>query len=155
MLLGGNTKESLGQYTRYSQSSAPIDPSFKSPFIGWSIDDIAAFLFHNAEGTYVNPMLFLVADQQTSEDGNTFLLVQIEFSETEGEEYELISCRISAEAANVSAVTVSVGSGCVSEMVDLVQSDGVYRLDTTGMRERREAQEQSLGNAPRKQLVAP
>lgn len=94
--------------------------------------------------------LFLVADEKTSEDGNTLVLVKVQTSDQHTDELDFKSVRLAAEFANTSSVAVSVGSTSIEEMLSLIVSkDEVYRAgrDRPGWRP-----PQKGGPAPRKQF---
>lgn len=138
LLLSESNRDALLQYTYNSVSQLPIQHSFKSPFLGWEIEQIAGFLTENAQGTVVDQTVFLVADGQTAEDENTFLLVH----NLDG---SLQSIRVSAAHGNMEAVSVSVGTKDLNELRSLAD-DGVFRGCGRGQPPLKG------GRAPRKQL---
>lgn len=94
--------------------------------------------------------LFLVADEKTSQDENTLLLVELQTSDQYTDRLELKSVRLAAAFANTSSVAVSVGSTSIDEMLSLIASrDGIYRggRDRPGWKP-----PQKGGPAPRKQF---
>lgn len=94
--------------------------------------------------------LFLVADETTSEDGNTLVLVKVQTSDQDTDKLEVKSVRLAAEFANTSSIAVSVGSTDIEEMLSLIVSrDEVYRAgtDRPGWRPPKKG-----GPAPRKQF---
>lgn len=126
-----------------------MDSSFKSLFLGWSVDQAADFLLQNAKGTAVSNTVFLVADEQTGEDENTLLLVAIAKRGIGSAEFDLESVRVSAEFANTEAVAVSVATKDINGLVALADSDGVYRGGSDGIPRQ---PPKKGGPAPRKQF---
>lgn len=131
----GNT---LRQYTYDSVSQPPVD-SFQSPFLGWELEKIAEFLSENTRGTVVDQAVFLVADGQTANDGDTLLLVH----NLDG---SLQSVRVSAAYGNTEAISVSVATTDLDELRSLVDDDGVFRGGRRGQPPKKG------GSAPKKQL---
>ncbi|KAB8204143.1 hypothetical protein BDV34DRAFT_197932 [Aspergillus parasiticus] len=143
LLLINNTGNALRRYTHDDVTYPPVDPSFKSPFLGWEMDEVVRFLREYATGTIVDHFVFLVADQRTAED-ESLLLVQ---SFGEGDSVE--SVRLAAEYVNTQAVAVAVATTDVQELRGLVDEDGVFR---GGSGRSGNPVPRKGGKAPRKQL---
>ncbi|KAL1863327.1 hypothetical protein Plec18170_000161 [Paecilomyces lecythidis] len=146
VLLREATKNSIHRYTRDSVTFPPIEDSFTSPFLGWSAHDIARFLSENAEGTIVDPGVFLIADDKTAEDRGTLLLVQVQDEKLQGGGFELKKVRLAAEFVNTETVAVSVAAKGVDELLSITDGDGVFRGGTRSNPPRKG------GATPRKQL---
>jgi hypothetical protein len=128
----------LQKYTEDSVTKPPVE-SLQYPFLGWDISKIARFLQENALNTVVDYTTFLVADEKTTSDEDTLLLVyNIDNSQE--------SIRLSAAYANSEAVSVSVATKDVGELRSLADDDGVYRGGPRGPPPKKG------GKAPRKQL---
>ncbi|GIC90511.1 uncharacterized protein Aud_006945 [Aspergillus udagawae] len=128
----------LQKYTKDSVTKPPIE-SLQYPFLGWDLGKIAQFLQENASNTVLDHTTFLVADEKTTLDEDTLLLVyNIEYSQE--------SIRLSASYANNQAVAISVATTDVGELRSLADDDGVYR----GGPQR--PPPKKGGKAPRKQL---
>ncbi|RHZ45473.1 uncharacterized protein CDV56_104071 [Aspergillus thermomutatus] len=137
LVMTANAAE-LQKYTKDSVTKPPVE-SLQYPFLGWDIGKIAQFLQENASKTVVDHTTFLVADEKTTSDEDTLLLVyNIEDSQE--------SIRLSAGYANSQAVSVSVATTDVGELRSLADDDGVYR----GGPQR--PPPKKGGKAPRKQL---
>lgn len=130
----------------------PIERSFTSPFLGWSADDVARFLTENAEGSIVEPELFILADEKTAEDGNTLLLVQVQRKERYEGGFTLKTVRLAAEFVNTEAVAVSIGAKGLDELLIMVDEDGVCR-GARGDSHRPQPPKKG-GEAPKKQMQA-
>ncbi|KAL4885630.1 hypothetical protein BJY04DRAFT_214422 [Aspergillus karnatakaensis] len=152
ILLWNNNPSELQEITYDSMTQPPIDTALENQFVGWSVDKVAEFLHSNLVGTDRNTVLdysvFLVADERTSVDGDTLLLVHVQHIDG-AREREVESVRVSAEYVNSKAVGVSVAAEDVAGLRSLVDEDGVFR----GGRDRAErALPKKGGSAPRKQL---
>ncbi|KAL4920028.1 hypothetical protein BDW62DRAFT_177428 [Aspergillus aurantiobrunneus] len=121
LLLTTSNPCDLRQYTCDSVTNPPVG-KFHSPFLGWRLARIAKFLEKNTEGTVVNAVTFLVADEQTLEDEDTLLLVH-------NAENSRQTIRLSAAFVNAEAASVDVGCTDVGELRSLADEDGVYRGD--------------------------
>lgn len=121
------TRNSIYQYTRDSVTRTPVESSFTSPFLGWSAHCVAQFLTENVKGSIVEPGLFLLADDKTTDDGDTLLLVQVQRKERDKTGSTLKKVRLAAEFANTEAVAVSIGTKAVDELLALVDEDGIFR----------------------------
>jgi hypothetical protein len=117
-------------------TQTPVEPSFTSPFLGWSVQDVARFLTQNAEGSIVEPGLFLIADEKTAEDGNTLLLVQVQIQKRHDSGLTLRTVRLAAEFVNTEAVAVSIGATGADELLNMVDGDGVFRGGKGNLTER-------------------
>lgn len=127
-----------------------VGTSFTSPFVGWSAHDIARFLTENAEGSIVEPTLFLIADEKTAEDGNTLLLVKVQTKERYDGGLTLKTVSLAAEFVNIEAVAVPIGAKGVDELLDMVDGDGVFRGGRGNMTGRQPPK--NGGDAPKKQM---
>ncbi|KAE8337425.1 hypothetical protein BDV24DRAFT_167285 [Aspergillus arachidicola] len=143
LLLLEKTGDALRRYTHDDVTYPPVDPSFKSPFLGWNLDEVVRFLREYATGTVVDESVFLVADQRTAED-ESLLLVQ-----SFGDEESVESVRLDAEYVNTQAVAVAVATTGVQELRSLVDEDGVFR---GGSGRGGNLVPRKGGKAPRKQL---
>lgn len=127
----------------------PIESPFRSPFLGWSIRDVAQFLNENADGSIVDSRVFLIADEETTRDGDTLLLVQSSGQGEDEDRLALKCVRVAAEHVNTEAVAVSVATKDVEELLSSVDGDWVYR----GRRGGRDGHKPKKGGkAPKKQL---
>ncbi|RAQ60793.1 hypothetical protein COH20_010958 [Aspergillus flavus] len=143
LLLLENTGNALRRYTHDDVTYPPVDPSFKSPFLGWELNEVVRFLREYATGTVVDESVFLVADQRTAED-ESLLLVQ---SLRDGESVEFV--RVAAEFVNTQAVAMAVATTDVQELRSLIDEDGVFR---GGSGRGGNLLPRKGGKAPRKQL---
>ncbi|KAL4995743.1 hypothetical protein BDV10DRAFT_173999 [Aspergillus recurvatus] len=138
LLLTTADGDEIRKYKKDSVTKPPVDP-FQSPFLGWDVHKSAQFLQENAAKTVVERTAFLVADDQTTADEETLLLVyNIEGS--------LETIRVSAEFVNSQAVSVAVATTDIGELRSLADDDGVYRGGRQGPPPKKG------GQAPRKQL---
>lgn len=103
----------------------------------------------NADGSIVDPCVFLTANEETAEDGGTLLLVQSSGKEQNEDHPALYHVRVAADYVNTEAVTVSVATKDVGELLSLVDRDGVYRGGRGGKDDHRP---KKGGKAPKKQL---
>ncbi|KAJ5664962.1 uncharacterized protein N7477_007410 [Penicillium maclennaniae] len=126
VLLTQATKDAINQLTRDSVTHSPVKRSFTSPFLGWSAHNVAQFLSETAEGSIVDPGLFLLADDTTAEDENTLLLVQVQRTERCKNQFSLRSVRLAARFLNTEAVAVSIGAKGIDERLTRVDGDGVF-----------------------------
>lgn len=127
ILLTETSRQSIHHYTRDSVTRTPVEPSLISPFLGWSVQDVARFLAQSADGSIVEPGLFLIADKKTAEDGNTLLLAQVQSQKRDDGGLTLKAMRLAAEFVNTEAVAVSIGTKGVDELLNMVDGDGVFR----------------------------
>ncbi|KAF7137110.1 hypothetical protein CNMCM5793_007174 [Aspergillus hiratsukae] len=137
LVMTANAAE-LRKYTEDSVTMPPVE-SLQYPFLGWDIGKVAQFLQENALDTVVDYTTFLVADEKTTSDEDTLLLV---YNDDNSQE----SIRLSARYGNSEAVAVSVATKDVGELRSLADDDGVYR----GGPQR--PPPKKGGRAPRKQL---
>ncbi|KAE8413257.1 hypothetical protein BDV36DRAFT_287180 [Aspergillus pseudocaelatus] len=121
LLLIENTGDAPCRYTHDDVTYPPVDPSFKSPFLGWEVDEAVRFLREYATGTVVDEFVFLVGDWRTLEDESLLLVNRL----GDGELVELV--RVAAEFVNTKAVAVAVATTDVGELRGLVDGDGVFR----------------------------
>ncbi|PGH27446.1 hypothetical protein AJ80_00924 [Polytolypa hystricis UAMH7299] len=143
LLSNATSGATFQDYTAEAYTRAPISPSFKSPFIGWTIEQIATFLKDKAEDTAVEGFYFLVADEQTSKD-HTLLFVDTLFNEVENEgdddedndkddddeekrQEGFLTVRLLPKFVNQYSVAIAVGSMGTNELADEADEEGVYR----------------------------
>lgn len=88
----------------------PIESPFRSPFLGWSVRDVAQFMNENADGSIVDSCVFLIADEETTEDGDTLLLVQSSRKEQTEDHPALHHVRVADDYVNTEAVALSVAT---------------------------------------------
>ncbi|KAL4751920.1 hypothetical protein BDW72DRAFT_79555 [Aspergillus terricola var. indicus] len=138
LLLTTADGDDLRKYKKESVTKPPID-TFQSPFLGWDVNKAAQFIQENASKTVVDRTAFLVADDQTTADEGTLLLVH-------NVEDSLETIRVSAEFVNSQAVSVAVATTDIGELRSLADGDGVYRGGRQGPPPKKG------GQAPRKQL---
>ncbi|KAE8141915.1 hypothetical protein BDV38DRAFT_174891 [Aspergillus pseudotamarii] len=121
LLLIENTGDALCRYTHDDATYPPVDSSYKSPFLGWEVNEVVRFLREYATGTVVDEFVFLIGDWRTLEDESLLLVKRL----GEGELVE--SVRVAAEFVNTKAVAVAVAVTDVWELRGLVDGDGVFR----------------------------
>lgn len=127
----------------------PVESPLKSPFLGWSIRDAGQLLNENADGSIVDSRVFLVADEETAKDEDTLLMVQ-NVGQREDDKLALKCVRLAAEHVNTEAVTVSVATKDIEEILSLVNGNVVYGGGMGG-RDSHQPPKKG-GKAPRKQL---
>ena len=121
-------------------SQPPIPEISGYPFLSHSIDELAAFLdSYNTPEKAISSHQFLVADQQTIEDGSLFFVDRGYDPATAPE-----TVRLDAAQVNAIPVAVQIGSLSINEIRTLVDQDGVFRGGS--------GQPRRGGPAPRKQL---
>ncbi|KAJ5182757.1 hypothetical protein N7492_000373 [Penicillium capsulatum] len=131
----------------------PVDPSYKSGFVGWTIEQIHCFIDDDTDYE-VDDRVFIIADERTAVD-ETVVLVQCEKvyeGATEGNQNEtggrhgkkISTVRIAGKDVNSKAICVDVAVMSVVELAGSVDADGVYR--------EKETSPKKGGQAPRKQF---
>lgn len=103
----------------------------------------------NADGSVVDPRVFLIADEKTAKDEDTLLLVQSSGKEQNEDHFGLHHVRVAADYANTEAVALSVATKDVEGLLGLADGEGVYRGGRGG---RDHQPPKKGGKAPRKQL---
>ncbi|KAL4958776.1 uncharacterized protein BDV14DRAFT_27740 [Aspergillus stella-maris] len=149
-LLTTKDEDESQRYLADSITIPPIEGYIESPFLGWTVTQLASFLDGYASNTVIDSSTFLVADEQTAADGDTLLLVHNHNPNAQAEQ-GLASVRLSAKYAHSKAVAVSVASKDVIELRNLGDGDGVFR---GGSRASRGDGGEGVkgGKAPRKKL---
>ncbi|KMP04232.1 hypothetical protein CIHG_04991 [Coccidioides immitis H538.4] len=149
LVLSDTSRPAIQRYTVDDFTRPPVDQSFKSPFIGWSLERIAKFLKDNADDTAVGCYYFLVADERTSAD-NSLLFVDTLFNESEDEgddedkaPDEPLTVRLAPEFVNSYTVAIAIGSMGTNELVDETDEDGVYRGGASDVEDEGEGFEES------------
>ncbi|KAL4927106.1 uncharacterized protein BDV17DRAFT_137496 [Aspergillus undulatus] len=94
--------------------------SIQSPFLTCDPNEVCSLLNGLLPDTWINPLVFLIADEVTARDGDTLLLGQ-----NLGDDFQTV--RLSAAYVNTESVAVAVGSKDVREIRRLVDEDGVFR----------------------------
>ncbi len=105
-------------------TKAPIDDSFTSPFVGESVEDVAAFLKKAPVTVGLERCFFAVLDNRTEKDGS---VVMCRIGDTEGKGDKVECIRVLAK--NSSLYLAGMEYGTWEEDLDALEMVGRYGKD--------------------------